>query len=197
MKRKIPKSRGFTLIEVLVATSLFVVVTVIATGSLLTILNANKKAQNISSSINNAFFSIETMTRLIRTGVNYHCGSGTVAEVRTPKDCSDGESLIYFFDDQGRLNRLSLTAKGSIRRAVDKGGNKRVGDADDDLYDITSADFNVENLKFTVTNSKPTRDSDYVQPTVTIVLNGVARPGSKEASPIEVETTVTQRILDI
>lgn len=174
------RQRGFTLIEMLVATALFVTVMTIAVGSLIVILDANRKAQTVSSNINNVFFSMETMTRLIRTGYDYYCG-GDVNSTGV-LDCPSGDTSISFIDDLGKRNVLSLS-EGAVSRTFEGS-----------TFKITSPDFIVQTLRFTVTGS--TR-SDTTQPTVTIVLVGATGVGTPEESSLRVQTTLTQRLLDL
>ena len=66
-ERIIQKNNGFTLIEMMVAISLFAVVMVIVIAALLGVNNANKRAQKIRAVVDNLNYSIEDMTRKIRT----------------------------------------------------------------------------------------------------------------------------------
>ena len=63
--------KGFTLIEIIVAVSIFVIVMLISMMALLSSINANRKAQNMSRVIGNLNLAIETMVRDIRTGYDY------------------------------------------------------------------------------------------------------------------------------
>lgn len=69
-----PKS-GFTLIEVMVAVGLFTVVMVIGIGSVLNVNTTYGKTQKMRSLIDNMGFVMEDMTRTIRTGSVYMCGT--------------------------------------------------------------------------------------------------------------------------
>jgi len=70
-KKVLPcKKNGFTLIEMLVAVSLFVFVMLIGVGVLLSIIDANRKARALSSVMNNLNFALESMSRNIRVEQN-------------------------------------------------------------------------------------------------------------------------------
>ena len=60
--------KGFTLIEMMVAVSIFAIVVTISMGAIFTIVDANKKAQSLKAVMNNLNFALETMTRTIKTG---------------------------------------------------------------------------------------------------------------------------------
>ena len=190
------QKKGFSLIEVLVATALFTVVVTIAVSALLVILDANRKAQNISNTINNAFFSFETMTRLLRTGAGYHCGTG--GTITVPQDCAQGGKDIYFTDDRGQFVHLwydTSSATGSVMQEVDS--TNKNGTAFAAAYPLTADDFQVDQMLFTVTGSLPVSGSDRAQPMTTIVLSGVTNKNGRGQSDLKLESTVTQRILDI
>ncbi len=68
-----PQKKGFTLIEILVAITLFTVIMVSAVGSLIAINDANRRTQAVRSAIDNVNFALDTMSRRLRTGMNYHC----------------------------------------------------------------------------------------------------------------------------
>lgn len=70
------RQKGFTLIELMVAIGLFAVVMTLATGAYLTMINVNRRAQALATGVDSLSFSIETMTREIRTGSSYACTNG-------------------------------------------------------------------------------------------------------------------------
>jgi len=95
-------SRGFTLIEIMVAVSIFAIVAVIATGALVTASNVNRKAQAIKTAIDNLNFAIDSMVLNLGDGSKYHCiTSGNVNPNWLPtyndtNTCVDGGEAIAF-----------------------------------------------------------------------------------------------------
>lgn len=65
--------KGFTLIEIIVALMIFSIVVVVALAALVRIIDANKKAQTIQDAVVNMSFTMESMTRELRTGSVYYC----------------------------------------------------------------------------------------------------------------------------
>ncbi len=71
------ETAGFTLVEMMVSLAIFAVVSVVAAGALIKIMDANKKAQSIQSAITNLNFALETMSRELRNGSKYYCTATT------------------------------------------------------------------------------------------------------------------------
>lgn len=65
--------RGFTLLEMLVSLAIFIVVAVIAVGSLVRITALNRQAQTLQASMNNINFVLESMSREMRFGSSFYC----------------------------------------------------------------------------------------------------------------------------
>ncbi|MEK7093249.1 MAG: type II secretion system protein, partial [Patescibacteria group bacterium] len=92
-------SRGFTLIEMIVSVGLFAVVMIICVAALLSLVDANKKAQAIQSVMNNLNVAVDGMVRSIRMGTNYHCGTdlSVTSGLPSSRDCAyPGESFFQF-----------------------------------------------------------------------------------------------------
>ncbi|MFA6554628.1 MAG: type II secretion system protein [Candidatus Paceibacterota bacterium] len=69
--------RGFTLLEMVVSLGLFSFVAVIAVGSLVRITGLNRQAQAMQSVMNNVNYTLESISREMRYGTNYHCSTET------------------------------------------------------------------------------------------------------------------------
>ncbi len=186
---------GFTLIEVLVSVALFVIVVTTAVSALLVVLDANRKSQSISNTINNTFFTFETMSRLMRTGLNYHCGSS--GQVTAPNDCPNGDDEIYFTDDRGQFVHIWLdtsNGNGVIMQEVDQNGAGN-GVSFGPQYELTSENFDIKTLRFVVTGSTIAGNTE--QPMTTITLHGIADEGTPQSAELKLQTTVTQRMIDL
>ncbi|MCX6713057.1 MAG: type II secretion system protein, partial [Candidatus Vogelbacteria bacterium] len=64
-------STGFTLIEIMVAVSIFVIVAFIVTSTLLVVLDANRRANAWRSIMENVNFAIDSMSYKIKFGREY------------------------------------------------------------------------------------------------------------------------------
>ncbi len=209
--------RGFTLIETLVSLAVFSIVITMVIGSLVALLGSNRQVIGEQAAMSNLMFALDSMTREIRTGTHYWCsasGSNTLF--------SNQESVPdYTFGDCERGNQNELNAQGiSFREGGGSGltsgtdnriayffyrnGSgegtimRRVGDGG--AEPIISSAINVTNAEFFVTGAEPLSDvgdgGDMYQPIVTITIEAV-ESGISGAKPFIIQTTVTQRMLDL
>jgi len=181
------KKAGFTLVELMVSVTVFVVVMVISMGSILSIFDANKKSQTLRTVMDNLNFTMEAMTRTIRFGTNYHCDV-TTGDITTPapQDCSLGASSMIVKASDGKKVAYKLNG-GRIARSIN-------GLSD---YYITSSDVTITDLKFRVIGSTPySVGSDLYQPQVIITISGFAGLKPTTKSSFSLETTVSQRMFD-
>jgi prepilin-type N-terminal cleavage/methylation domain-containing protein len=87
--------KGFTLIEVMIASGLFVVLMVFGVAA---VLNTNvlfKKNQSQRAVLDNMAFIVEDMARLMRTGYNFRCQPG-----QPQLTSEDPESCMYSLPSQ-------------------------------------------------------------------------------------------------
>lgn len=180
-------SGGFTLIEIMVAVSVFAMVMVVAITAILSIVSANKKAQSLSSVINNLNFSIEAMSRDLRTGYNYNCnGLG---------NCISGGDNITFKSSQSN----NASVKYSLDTCVSSVGSrgclkKQIGSATP--IELTASEIDILELNFHVLGSER-GDVDNMQPRILIRIKGTGGNNARERSEFNLQTTVSQRRLDI
>ncbi len=191
---------GFTLIEMMVALSLFTIVVTIAVGAFLSLIGSSKGIQSEQSVMTTLTFVLDSMTREIRTGANYYCGTKNYLEsnnlsTTTRNNCTNGNQGISFVE-----SGISITKNNTSRRIAyfyDSSTEsilRRVGTSVT-AESIVSQGIKVTNAQFFVTGTERLGDSDteMVQPTVTIVLEAQDETGAVTT----LQTTITQRELDI
>lgn len=192
-KKNISKkdNSGFTLVEMMVAVALFSIVMVVSVGSLLSMINANKKSQSLQLVMSNLDFAVEDITRTMRVGTNYHCGSGDISE---PKDCNGGSNYIAFEptggDPDSANDQVVYRLNGTQIEKSTSGG------VSNSFIAITAPEITIESLSFFVQGSGPASGGDKNQPKVLIVLSGYAGKDEKTKSNFNIQTMVSQRILD-
>ena len=182
--------KGFTLIEIMVSVSIFAIILLISSGSIYTIFDANGKSQNLRSVMDNLNYTLESMTRTIRFGYDYHCDRG-VTPTYLPRDCGSGASSLVLVADSGSEIIYDLN-NGRITRSINGATN-----------DMTSSDVTVSTLTFWVLGSDPycspesgCSTTDTAQPRVIIVVQGYVGPKLTTRSSFSLQTTVSQRVVD-
>jgi len=184
MKNKLKINKGFTLVEMLIAISLFVVIAFISIGAILSIFDANRRAQSSKTVVDNLNLAIENMTRTIRFGGNYYCGESS--NTSQTSDCSSGgsNSISITFEGVRVIYKWDSTAK-TIKRSYN-------GVWDDE--GITSPETKIEYLKFYIFGSS---DSDDNQPYVIAVIEGYSGNKPTAQSRFSLQTLMSQRELDL
>ena len=187
---------GFTLVEVLVSLSLFTVVVTMSVGTMLVLIDANGKQQSMQEVMTNLSFALDSMTREIRTGSFYQCG-GVLSDVDntpTPRDCVSGASSFAFTESGDGLT----AGTGSNRIAYGLSNNsivRRLGTGQ--WQTITSPEVNITELSFVVTDTVQQISGNLKSPTVTIFVSGTAGVISGLDSSFDIQTTLTQQLLDL
>jgi prepilin-type N-terminal cleavage/methylation domain-containing protein len=196
IKNQNKKNKGFTLVELMVSVSVFVIIMTISMGSILSIFDANKKSQTIRTVMDNLNFSLEAMTRTIRFGTNYHCDV-TVGDITTPaqRDCTTGASSMVVKTSDGVTRVAYKLAEGRIRRYV--GSEIDYISDNTEGYAVTSADVTITDLTFRVVGSTPySNGNDLYQPQAIITVSGFAGIKPTTKSSFSLQTTVSQRMFD-
>jgi prepilin-type N-terminal cleavage/methylation domain-containing protein len=175
---------GFTLIELLVAISLFAIVVTISLNSITGAFNAGQKSRSLRSVMDNLNITLEGMTRTIRFGTNYHCG--TTGDTTKPLDCGEpGNSTLTVKAVDGTQVKFSLVG-GRIMRSINNGTD----------FPLTSSDITITKLAFRVYGSPAYSTPDFFQPQVVIVISGYVGTKTATQSAFTLETTTSQRTLD-
>jgi len=180
------KISGFTLVEILIAVSLFTLVASISIGAILSIFDANNRSRSSKTVVDNLNLAVEDMTRVVRFGTNYHCGDDD--DFDEPENCPSGDTL------------LAVTFNGNIvvyklcGTAIKRSDNGEDDCNDTDMRAITSSDTVVRHLNFYVFGSS---NIDTLQPYVVALIEGYVGNRPTSQSTFSIQTTMSQRALDI
>lgn len=191
---------AFTLIELMVAVSIFAIVMMIGVGALLTMVSVNKRAQGINSVMNNLNAAVEQMSRAIRVGSAYHCEESPTppspSVLANPEDCATEGGLLFAFEPTGGdptnpsdqvVYRLNGT---QLERSLSAGANGT-------WVSLTAPEVKITTFKFYVTGSDTLSSSaNTVQPRAIMIIRGTAE---LQGGPTEftVQSSVTQRLIDL
>lgn len=181
MRQPIKNQSGFTLVEVIVSIGLFVSVVTISVGSLISLTDAQRRAQAFREVMDNLDFAMENISRGLRVGGIYHCGAG--GGITLPQDCPGGDDYLAFADSNGGTTIFRLQ-DGTIERSTDGGAT---------FLDMTSPNVLIDRLDFFVNGTAP---GDGVQPSVHIVVGGFIALPKGNTTRFDLQTFVTERLLD-
>ena len=197
MKNKQKNKRGFTLIELMVATSIFVVIMLAAMGSLFTLLGASKNSRALRTAMDNVNFSMESMTRSIRMGKNYYClatGNDITPQPDLTRDCTGEENSLggnsFAFIPQESSTRVAfMFHNAEYKNGVITNSTLQRCEDTKPCVNIISPDVNIDRLEFIVKGSSPL---DSIQASVYIIMKGTVTIKGVDTS-FAVQTMATQR----
>lgn len=191
---------AFTLIEMMVAVTIFAIVMMVGVAALLSLVATNHRAQAINSVMNNLNAALEGMSRSIRVGTDYNCVTSAsvppspplVAQIATPQDCAGGGGTLLAFesaagDPNNPNDQVVYRINGKqIERSLQSGRNGT-------WVAITAPEVSIDSFNFYVIGST---QGDSIQPRVLIRIKGSAVvPGG--TTTFNVQASVVQRLLDI
>ncbi|MDB5188744.1 MAG: hypothetical protein JWM92_342 [Candidatus Nomurabacteria bacterium] len=185
---------GFTLVELLVSLTLFTIVVTAAVGSLYTVNQASARVTAMRTVLDNLNFAMESMSRTIRTGSNIVCGgAGALGGPSCPfgGSSSSGGSAISLQSTLGTAQTIqyqwvidNTTQNGEIQKcAIVNGGLIN-------CVAITAPEINIQKMYFFVDGADP---ADNKQPSVMMIIQGVANAGTQNIAPFAIQTLLSQR----
>ena len=160
------KNSGFTLIELMVATSLFVVIMLSALSALFMLLDESKNSRALRLAMDNVNFAMESMTRSIRMGSNYYCGSVVLSDLTGTLGCPSGGDTVSFVPQPQGSDPVSYRTKYRFENNT----LKRYDAINQSGISMISPDVKIESLKFFV--KVPDINNMYIQPSVYIIMRG-------------------------
>src|SRR3989339_1858241 len=123
--------KGYTIIETMIAVSLFLVIIMAGMGALLNANLLHSKSQNMRSIMDNLSFIMEDMSRNLRTGYNYYCINSSHPNIPTNSNdtnsCSNGDGKGISFKATGSsagqwvYNLSFCDSKNGICKSVNGG----------------------------------------------------------------------------
>ncbi len=200
--------RGFTLVEMMVAVSLFAIVMTVSVGALLSMVDANRKAQALQSVMNNLNVALDGMVRNIRMGNGYHCGSADETSkpgLSTRRDCVSGGELLAF-------EAFGNSANDTGDQWVYWFENGRIYKSEDGRstgLPITAPEIQIDYFQVFVTGAENTLNDggDTTQPKVVLTIQGTAGAegnafgviGDDEnvRTTFNIQAVASQRLLDL
>lgn len=183
-------NKSYTLIEVLVAVSIFTIVIAAPTGFLVGSLRGQQKALASQKLLDNTSYSLEYISRALRMAKKDKWGECITAKYNYENP--SGESSIRFLNYDLLCQEFFLQGDQLYEK---KSTNKSANNFGDSIP-LTSEDLEITSLKFRLSGESQT-DND--QPRVTLFLEIKGGKGQMEElrTLIKIQTTISQRNLDV
>ncbi len=170
---KLNRKNGFTIVELLVAMAIFIAAVSIASAGFARALRSQKAVVALMAANDNASLSIEQMAREIRTGYNF-CAGGL--------SCSASELTFVNANNYVVTYRWNA-ADAAIERGLENANFQK----------FTADNVRVVNLRFAVSGNQT---GDGAPPRVTVIMGVGAKSQGVENVVVNVQTTVSARLLD-
>jgi prepilin-type N-terminal cleavage/methylation domain-containing protein len=168
--------KGFTLMEVMVAVSIFTIIVTVGIGALLTINNTHRKSQQDRAVIDSIHFALESMSRSIRTAKQW----GTI---------STGNPSEFYFTDQND-SQINYRHDSTMRAIImDISDSTTVPDGS---YPVTPESIRIEEVVFEQFGGPGTGVQSYLQ----IQIRG-AISSPRQQTDFSIQTGVSKRLLDV
>lgn len=183
--KAIKDKKGFTLIEVLISTALFVVIITMAMNVFKLVIQSQQSAiatQNVEESLKYFLEVTSKEIRMAKRNTGGLCGL-PAADVYKVESTINGDRLIFKnYHGQCVSYELAKMADGTNRFMIVRDGQVN--------YYITPAKINVDELHFSV---RPESDQLGSQPTVTMELVAHALGQNISKSTMRIQTTLSSR----
>jgi type II secretory pathway pseudopilin PulG len=176
-------NKGFTLVELIVASGVFMAIMTVALGSLLVTSNYSRKAKALRAAMDNVNYAMDTMSRSLRLGSNYNCSVGITLPTSALSDCTAGTEIAFTPANNTTSNTKfylnSLSTPKTLQKCTSSGG----------CINLTSPEVDITNLRFVV---RGTDAFDGIQPSVYILMKGTVTVGT-QTTDFALQTLASQR----
>lgn len=207
--KKIRSIKGLTLVEILVVLGLFSGISTLALGALFNTQTINNKLLQNQAILDNVNLSLQTVTRDIRYGMDFHCSDTLTPATTTRRSCleGDGGGTVLIFKSQDGVEDEDRDTYFVHQGILYKRETRTVSSLPvDTTYQMTSSDIYITKFVLYVdgayasnpTLSFDTVSIDYSQPKITLFISGrvgVIKP-NETPSTFNIETTISPRVID-
>ena len=194
-------TEGYTIIETMIAISLFTIIVMSGMGALMSANAIHKKSQGMRP-------ITEDMSRNLRTGSKYHClilgetmpPAISTGQLSVPKSCagggwaiafeppkgtnSIGDQWVYYISNEGKIFKATYGPYDDLANYTQLTPEEVVIDPDASGFTVIGAE-------------SPLVGADRRQPFVIIRLVGTITYREDIVTPFSIQTSVSQRAVDI
>lgn len=169
--------RGYTLLELIVSVGVFSMVMLAATGAYLNLIRLDRQTRAVNDIVTNLSFAVDTMAREIRTGTGYQCEGAT--------NCPSSGTWFRFTDSKGRVVTYQIVS------------GKIVATTAGIASELTDPRITISSLRFYVRGVGTTGADLLLQPQVTFAIRGSIVAGTGNTIPFSVQSSATQRLIEL
>ena len=199
MRSETNSNSGFTLIEILVSTVLFVLVSGSIIGTYTYIMRINQRSQAIRTASDNARYLLEYLTREVRNGKILYdsrpsmCGSGAIPmpSLYLPIVNVEGEKECFYV---GGTNGASVDANGTNLWV-----QKTVGSVTYPPVLVNSQGIQIQKLKFLITPSTDPYAGVGVARQESVTITGLILSGTTPRDTVNIpfQTSISLPLYDM
>lgn len=180
----------------MIAITLFLVIVIYGMQSLLNANLVHKKTQDMRSILDSLTFTLDDMSKNIRTGSNYHCIEDDIDfnNLDQPKSCENGSGISFTPADFSESSTwVYLIFDGHIYKTTQPSTSFDITE----YIQLTPEEVIIENASgFSVLGAESPIDGDNQQPLVIMRLIGTINRNNI-STPFSIETAVSQRLIDV
>lgn len=206
MKKNTKNQSGFTLVEILVSTAIFVMVVSAMLGMFNYTLKINRRVQALREVAQGTRAFAETITKEIRNGhIDYsnwapaQCSPNDYAIGITKSlaiQTRTGDKLCYYFDNAGIMNLKRQTPEKTVTAPIFNSTNFKIDENSFRFIVRPKRDPNqTAPVQGQGTGGSPVYPQ--IQPFVTIVAKFIINGGSVNPTSINYQTTISTDVYDI
>lgn len=175
------------MLELIVSLGLFSVVMLVVLAAYISLISLDRQARASNQLASSLSFATESMSRSIRTGTRYSCNGNADQNCAAP-----GGSSFSFVNTEGEVIGYRLKTDGSIGQCSLSSLGQTCLDAN--AVSLTDSRITITSLRFIVRGAGSV---DAYQPYVTISLGGTMTTDAGETTSFSIQTSATQRFIDI
>jgi hypothetical protein len=195
---------GYTILETMIAVSLFIVIVLIGTNALLNANLVHQKSQDERAVLDGAGFAMNELSRNLRTAYTYHCfvdGQDTIlpsplSALNYPKSCAMGYGISFETDTGNPSNyndqEIYYFSEGGLWKISGPYGGTSVPTR----LTPEEVELDTDLSGFSVVGAEAPGSGDQKQPFVTIHMIGEIK-FKDITTPFALQTSVSQRLVDI
>ncbi|MBI2630787.1 type II secretion system protein [Candidatus Nomurabacteria bacterium] len=200
--KKLSKNKGYTIIETMIAVSLFIVVVMSGMGALLNANLLHNKSRNMRSIMDSLSFAMEDMSKNLRTGYNYRCITSDFANIGTPLSGATCGGVAFEESTEGDIGNDTDQWIYYIGNFVDANGVNKIGvfksvDGGTSSVRLTPDEVSIDGVTSGISilgaEAPPGNNQ---QPFITIKMTGNITY-KNIVTPFSLQTSVSQRLVDI